>query len=136
MNWRRLRPGELDHEALWLGVSLATLAGAWLWLRLGLPIPGCAFHQLTGAACPTCGMSRCLRFTLHHDWRAALGINPLAFLSYAAVAIFDVYAVAVLVLRLPRLRFDVVSGGVGRSLRFSARAAILGNWAWLLWTRL
>jgi hypothetical protein len=135
MSWRRLRPGELDHELIWLAVSLSTLAGAWFWLSLSLPVPNCAFHRLTGVACPTCGMTRCLRYTFHRDWWAAAGINPLAFLGYGAVGLYDLYAAAVLAFRLPRLRFDVVSARWGRLVRYTVIAVILGNWAWLIWMR-
>ena len=131
-----MRPGEIDHEALWLAVSLSALLGAWLWLHFALPLPGCAFHRLTGLACPTCGMTRCLRSTLHQDWRAAAGLNPLAFLGYGAVALYDVYAAMVLAFRLPRLRCDAVSTSLGRRVRYSVIAAIFANWAWLLWIRL
>jgi hypothetical protein len=135
MNWRRLRPGELDHEIIWLAVSLSTLAGAWFWLYLRLPIPQCAFHRLTGYPCLTCGMTRTLRYTLHRDWWAAAGTNPLAFFGYGTMVLYDLYAATVLVFRLPRLRFDAVPARSGRIIRYSVIAAILANWAWLVWAK-
>jgi len=135
MNWRRLRPGEIDHEALWLAVSLGALAGAWGWLHFTLPIPECAFHRMTGLPCPTCGATRCLRYTLHHDWWAAVGTNPLAFFGFGGIVLYDLYAAAVLAFHLPRLRFDVVPARVGRIVRYSAIITILANWAWLVWVR-
>lgn len=135
MTWRRLRPGELDHEAIWLAVSLSTLVGAWCWLYLRLPVPQCAFHRFTGLPCPTCGMTRTLRYTFHRDWWAAAGTNPLAFLGFGAVAGYDVYAALVLAFRLPRLRFDAIPARLGRIVRYTVIAAILGNWAWLVWAR-
>lgn len=133
MHWRRLRAGELDHEALWLGVSAAALALAGLWFWLRLPVPDCTFRNLTGVACPTCGMTRCLRSTLHLDCFRAVRINPLAFVSYGAVAVFDLYAAVVLALRLPRLRCDDLPAPFRQGVRCTAIAAILGNWAWLWW---
>ena len=133
MIWRRLRPGETDHEAIWLGVSLASLALAWLWLRLGLLLPACPLHELTGCACPTCGATRCVRFALGGDFGAAFWINPLAFGAFVALALFDAYAAAVLVLRLPRLRGDTWPAWVGKSARLAAIATIAANWAWLVW---
>jgi hypothetical protein len=135
MTWRRLRPGEIDHEALWLAVSIGAIGGAWLWLDLALPTPECPFHRLTGFPCPTCGVTRCLRYTFHHDWRAATGINPLAFIGLGAVALYDMYAASVLLFRQPRLRFEAVSARLGRLIRYGTMAAILGNWAWLVWMR-
>ena len=133
MIWRRLRPGETDHEAIWLGVSLASLALAWLWLRLGLPLPACPLHELTGCACPTCGATRGVRFALGGDFGAAFWINPLAFCTFVALALFDAYAATVLALRLPRLRGDAWPAWVGKSARIAAIASIAANWAWLVW---
>lgn len=132
MNWRRLRAGEIDHEALWLGVSLASLALAWLWLRLGLPLPPCPFHEITGCACPTCGATRCVRFAFGGDFSAAFWINPLAFCAFGAMALFDAYAATVLALRLPRLRAGVRPAWVGKAARAAALTIIAVNWAWLL----
>jgi hypothetical protein len=135
VTWRRLHPGEIDHEALWLAVSVATIVGAWFWLYLALPVPDCAFHRFTGLPCPTCGMTRCLRYTLHRDWWAAAGINPLAFLGYGAVALYDVYSATVLLFRLPRLRLDTIPTRLGRIVRYTVIVTLLGNWAWLVWMR-
>ncbi len=135
MTWRRLDPKELDHELIWLGVSVASLVGAWVWFRLALPLPGCPFHAITGLPCPTCGMTRALRSSFHRDWQTAAGFNPLAFLSYAGVVVYDVYAAIVLAFRLPRLRWDKISPRAGWMVRCGAIAAILGNWAWLIWRR-
>jgi len=135
VTWRRLRPGEIDHEVLWLAVSLVSLAGAWGWLYLALPVPECSFHRITGLPCPTCGVTRCLRYTFHRDWWAAAGTNPLAFFGYAGIALYDLYAATVLACRLPRLRFDVVPARLGRLIRYTVIAGILANWAWLVWMR-
>ncbi len=133
MHWRRLRPGETDHEIIWLSVSLLSLALAWLWLRSGLPLPRCPLHELTGWPCPTCGATRCVRFALGGDFGAAFAINPLAFLSLTALALYDLYAATVLALRLPRLRLDAAPAWVGKSARLAAIAALVANWAWLVW---
>jgi len=36
---RRLKPGEIDYELLWLGASVAWLGVAVAWFTLGLPWP-------------------------------------------------------------------------------------------------
>ncbi len=133
MTWRRLRPGETDHEALWLGVTLGSLVVAWCWLRLGLPQPQCVFHLVTGCACPTCGATRCVRFALGGNFPAALAINPLFFATLGAMALYDLYAATVLALRLPRLRADTLPAWAGKAARFTAVGAIAVNWAWLIW---
>ena len=131
--WRPLRRGELDHEALWLGVSLAALAGAWFWTRLGLASPGCVFHELTGWACPGCGATRCVRAVFHGEMRAAFLVNPLMFGTLIGTVIFDFYAATVLALGLPRWR-PRVPARVAVALRIGGAGVLLGNWLWLLHT--
>jgi hypothetical protein len=133
MKWRRLRPGEIDHELIWLAVSLFVLVGAWFWLDRGIPLPGCVFHRITGLPCPTCGLTRCLRYTFHGNWPAAAGINPLGFLGYGAVFVYDVYAAVVLAFGLPRLRIEDYTASFGQVVRFTVIGAVLVNWAWLIW---
>ena len=135
MNWRRLRPGELDHELTWLLVSLACAAAAWAWLHFAMPLPKCVLHQLTGLPCPTCGGTRCVRHLTHGAWTAAFLINPFVFLALGGTALYDIYAAIVLALRLPRLRFDHISARTGNLVRISFLAALLLNWAWLIYRR-
>jgi hypothetical protein len=130
VNWRRLQPGELDHEALWLGVSLAGAGVAWAWLTLGLPRPGCPWHLLTGCPCPSCGTTRCIAFALGGQFGPALRMNPLCAVVLAGGAMFDLYAAIVLAARLPRLRFE--SSALSRPLRFAVVSALMVNWLWLI----
>ena len=74
-----------------------------------------------------------MRFALGGDFGAAFGINPLAFLSLIALALYDVYAATVLVLRGPRLRLDAAPAWVGKSARIAAITVIAADWAWLVW---
>ncbi len=133
--WRPLRRGELDHEALWLGVSLAALVLAWFWLRLGWQTPACVFHEVTGWACPGCGATRCVRSALRGAWQAAWLVNPLMLTTLLGIALFDLYAVTVLMLRLPRWRPGKFSARRMLGLRAGCVAVLLANWLWLLHTR-
>jgi len=56
-----------------LGVRLAAL----LQPLAGL-LPGCAFKQLTGWACLTCGLTRCTLALGRGDWMGALHWHPVA----------------------------------------------------------
>ena len=55
-------------------------------------LPECAFKHLTGLACPTCGMTRCLTALGRWDWRAAFHWHPVAAIGAAllpALALWD-----------------------------------------------
>jgi hypothetical protein len=132
--WRHLRPNEVDHELLWLAVSVTGGVGAWTWLKLGLPLPQCVFHMLTGHPCPACGATRCVRFLFAGNFGAALRINPLVFFGFGAMVFYDLYAATVLALRLPRFRPSRPPPGVGRAIRFAVIAMIAINWTWLVWS--
>src|SRR3954465_5610158 len=101
---RRLTPGETDYELLWSSISLGGLAVAAGWFLLGLPWPRCAFHDLTGLPCLTCGMTRSGIQFFRGNFLSALQWNPLVFAALCGLSIFNVYALFVLVMRAPRLR--------------------------------
>ena len=129
--WRPIAPNETDPELLWLVVSVGGLLAAAGWLMLGLPWPICIFHQLTGHPCATCGATRAAVAFFHGHFLLGLRWNPLAFAVYCAIALFDCYAIVVVVTRARRLRlclgndkrrFFAVLGGV----------FVLVNWVYLL----
>jgi hypothetical protein len=128
--WRRLRPGELDHELVWLGVSVMSAALAAAWFAMQLPWPRCNFRALFGIPCFTCGSTRSATALLHGDFSGAWSWNPLATIAMLAIAGFDLYALGVLVSRAPRLR---ISFGCAKwplvATLFAAGAA---NWLYLL----
>ena len=129
---RRLAPGELDQELIWLSASLVSLALAATWLAIGLPWPRCAFHELTQLPCVTCGMTRCgIQFFQGH-FLAAFKWNPLIFTALCGVIAFDVYAIATLVTRAPRLRISFLNDHSNRILRVLVISALALNWIYLL----
>jgi hypothetical protein len=63
-----------------LGVLLAVL-GAWAsgFLEpVSALLPGCAFKRLTGFACATCGLTRCVLALGRWDWAGAFRWHPVA----------------------------------------------------------
>jgi hypothetical protein len=128
---RQLRPNELDHELVWLTVSLSSLALAAAWLGFGLPWPQCVFHELTGLPCLTCGMTRSAIAFFHGHLIEAWSWNPLIFVSLCGLSIFDVYAFAVLVTAAPRLRVNF-SSTVKNYARTAVIAVVALNWIYLL----
>jgi hypothetical protein len=129
---RRLAPGELDHELIWLSASVSSLALAAAWLTLGLPWPRCAFHELTSLPCVTCGMTRSAIQFFHGHFLAALRWNPFVFAVLCGVIAFDVYALATIISRTPRLRIHLSTQRAKTLLRVSVISALALNWIYLL----
>ena len=129
---RRLSPGEIDHELIWLGVSLASLGLAAAWLTIGLPWPRCIFHEITSLPCVTCGMTRCGIQFFHAHFLAALKWNPLVFMALCSVTAFDLYAFATLAARGPRLRIYFYNQTAKTFVRGAVIAALVLNWIYLL----
>jgi hypothetical protein len=129
---RQLTAKELDHELLWLSVSLGGLATAALWFALHLPWPRCAFHDLTGLPCLTCGATRCAVEFFHGNFLAALKWNPLAFAGLCALSVFDIYAAVVVVTRAPRVRIAHLTSVEGNFARIFVVALFALNWIYLL----
>src|SRR5262249_13469491 len=129
---RRLAPGEVDHELIWLSASVSSVALAAAWLAIGLPWPVCVFHELTGLPCMTCGMTRCAIQFFHGHFAAALKWNPLIFTLLCGVIAFDLYAFATLATRAPRLRLSFFTERAKTLVRVSVILVFALNWAYLL----
>ena len=129
---RPIAPGELDHELLWLSVSLGSLAAAALWFALHLPWPICVFHAITGHPCATCGATRSAIAFFHVDFLSAWKWNPLALVFFCGLAAFDVYAFAVLATRTPRLRITSITSREKDFVRVAVLVALALNWVYLL----
>src|SRR5215475_15757092 len=129
---RRLAPGELDHELIWLSVSILSLAFAAVWLTVGLPWPHCMFHDLTRLPCVTCGMTRCGIQFFHGHFLAALKWNPLVFMALCGLTAFDLYAFAMLATRGPRLRISFYTQTGKTFVRIAVITALVLNWIYLL----
>lgn len=130
--WRRLPPGEFNHELVWLVVSLAALLGGAVWLHLGLLWPRCPFLMVTGYPCLTCGATRCVISFLHGNFSGAWLWNPLALVTLCGVVLYDVYAAIVLLARFPRLRATEWTRGEKNAIRIAVIALLAVNWIYLI----
>lgn len=132
LRWRKLEPGELDHERLWLAVSAASGSLGLLAIQTGARTPPCLFHWATGWPCPGCGSTRALRQFVHGHLGAAFVFNPLATVAYLGVVSFLLYASVVLVGRLPRLRLAPLSSRAANRWRAASLVAVAANWCWVI----
>jgi hypothetical protein len=122
----------IDHELIWLTVSLASLGLAAGWFTLGLPWPRCLFHDLTGLPCITCGATRAAVQLFHGHFIAAWKWNPVVFVALWALSIFNAYAFVALVWRAPRLRIEFQTRAERKYARILVIAALALNWVYLL----
>lgn len=129
---RSLAAQETDYELIALLVSLGAFAGLAFWLWSGLPLPACNFRALTGLPCVTCGATRAAWQFFHGHFAASFRFNPLASCAYCGIVVFDLYALAVLVTRAPRLRFIDFTHSEKFFLRWSVLLLLAANWAYLL----
>ena len=135
LHWRKPTSPEIDHELLWLCVSLGAFLGLSVWLTAHLPTPQCVFHSLTGLPCVTCGATRAAWQFLHGHFAASFFLNPLAFLAYSSIGIFDLYATAILATRAPRLRLANLTAAEKFFARSAVAALLVGNWLYLVIAR-
>lgn len=132
LHWRKPAPQEIDHELLWLTISLGAGGALALWLAARLPTPHCVFHSLTGLPCVTCGATRAAIQFLHGHFVASLLFNPLAFVAFCGLIVFDLYALAVLAARAPRLRLASLSRAEKTAVRVTVVLLLASNWLYLL----
>jgi hypothetical protein len=130
--WRRMPSAGFDHELVWLAVSITALAGGVAWFSIGLGAPRCPFLSVTGWPCLTCGATRATIAFLHGNLPLAFSWNPLAFLALCGVAVFDLYAVVVLLGRLPRLRTVDWTRTEKNIVRVAIVCALALNWIYLI----
>lgn len=130
--WRRRSARELDHESIWLAVSVASFAAAAAWLALALPWPKCAFLSVTGLPCVTCGATRSAIAFLHGNFFTAARWNPLAFVALTGLTVFNLYAAMVLVGRMPRLRIVDWTVTEKNAARIVVISLLAMNWIYLL----
>lgn len=130
--WRALRAGEVDFELIWLAATVTAGVIAAVWLTMHLPLPRCTFRAVTGVPCLTCGATRSFDALLHADLWQAVRTNPLVVTAIATIALFDLYALGVLLMRSPRLRVTFALPSARRVVLVVVGTAAALNWLYLL----
>ncbi len=87
-------------------------------------LPGCAFKRLTGFACATCGLTRCVLALGHWDWAGAFHWHPVAAGVAALLPLLGAWD-------LRRAWRGEPYPGLpdSRAVRLSVWALLLGTWA-------
>ena len=131
--FRPLAPGEFDVDGALFAGSLGFGAAALLWHGTGLPWPRCWFRELAGLPCPFCGATHAGLAWLHGDALAAVRVNPLASIVYAAAGLYDLYyVVMILAGGRRRLRLDGFDQQGEKVLLLAGLFLVAMNWAYLL----
>lgn len=123
---------EFDHEMVWGTISLLVLLAARFFPLGTAPMPACVFLAITGLPCPSCGMTRCFMAMSRLDFWTAWRMNPLGTALFVAMVCYAVYALIVVVGRLPRVRIEFASVWELRALLAAAVLLFAVNWAYLL----
>jgi hypothetical protein len=123
-------PG-MDHELIWGAIGLMALAA----IRIVPPgltdVYQCPFRFITGIPCLTCGMTRSFRHLVYGRFSEAFSLNPLGTLFGFFTILYVVYALTVIIFRLPRLRLQL-DGSVHRLvLRLGLPGVLFLNWVYL-----
>jgi len=124
---------EVDAEMIWGAVGFVVLLGARL-----VPAPltdwyRCPFHTITGIPCFTCGMTRAFRHMVRFDVVEAFAISPLGAVFCLFTAAFVLYALVVVLFRLPRPRVRLESPAARWAFRLGLPAVLILNWIYLLY---
>ncbi len=130
--WRRMPAAGFDQEVVWLAASTAALVGGLAWTAAGLGAPQCPFLAMTGWPCMTCGATRATISFLQGNFLQAFSWNPLAALALGGVAVFDLYAVVVLLSLAPRLRLVDWTRTQRKIVWIAVACAVVLNWIYLL----
>jgi hypothetical protein len=123
-------PG-VDHELIWGAIGLLTLVAARLVPLALTDWYKCPFHTFTGIPCLTCGMTRAFRHVVHFRFAEAFSLNPLGSALCIFTALYVLYALALIVLRLPRPRVRLESRAARWTLRLGLPLILLVNWVYL-----
>jgi len=129
----RWRPASREERALawlWAASAAAALLLRRFWLAVAAYLPPCAFRQLTGVPCPTCGTTHAAVALLEGRPLAAFAANPLA--ALAALVLLGGGFAAPLWLAV-RGEVPVIPTPLPRWLRSAALLALAASWLWVIW---
>jgi hypothetical protein len=92
LRWRPITTAERQLAWVWAGIVISVFALRPLWPIVAPLLRRCAFRELTGVPCPTCGGTRGALALLDGRVLDALAYNPLVMTSGIAFLIGGVLA--------------------------------------------
>lgn len=122
-------PEAIDLGLLYAVIALLALAAARCLPVLDI-MPACAFRQLTGIPCPTCGATRSLVLLAEGDLAGSFFFNPAVPLTLIAIFLLGMAQFLAWFDRA-MITFQVTSSEA-RLFRTGTVAALLANWAYLV----
>ncbi len=116
---------------LWGAAAIFSVVFRPVWIAIAPHLRPCAFRNLTGIPCPSCGMTRTARAFLDGDFCSAVAINPLATILAAAFIIGGGLALIWVLVRgpVPTLKLSWSRRWTGAVV-----GVVLTNWIYLILT--
>lgn len=114
------------------GVAVLAIAALAPWARsVARALPACPFRSLTGIPCPTCGTTHALLALLALHPLRAFAFNPLVSVATLSFAGGGILAGLLALVNRP---LPIPGDRMGKALRVVVVAALLLNWAYVIWT--
>lgn len=131
-------PEAAPSDRFWLGavyalIVLGFVAGGWIVSNTFIVLPPCAFRQLTGLPCMTCGSTRCFTAISEGHFLEAFLFNPLVFAASVFLIVWGTgRAVSGMTgWQMPELR---LTPDRRRGLVPIVLALVVANWIYLIFT--
>lgn len=128
-----------DHPSADLEIALGVaglLAWAGFWLlplhHLAWFLTPCAFHQITGLPCVSCGLTRGILALAEGHPLVALRLNPLGLAVVLALLVYTPPACVLWWFRLPRPRLALTGREARRGAWCLLALVIAAHWAFLI----
>jgi hypothetical protein len=124
------QPPRSPIHIIWGGIAvIAVVIAGLIKPYLGI-LPACAFHELTGLPCPTCGGTRSLVALSGLKLGASFNYNPMIMMGIVGLVLFS-FAVLLGVI-FKRRTVIVFSSFEKKTIRFAIFILIIANWAFLI----
>ncbi len=131
--WIQQKQTETDFELIYAPLAILLFLFVRFMPAKFFAAFSCPFLEISGLPCPSCGATRALILVSHGEIIQGLKMSPLFAALLLGGLVFAGYALAVISLRLPRLRL-VSLGRYGHLILGAViGGSLLLNWGYLIW---